>query len=104
MGSGKILISTEFDGTDAKAVTGGGVKELRDILQSDKEKIESDEKGTSSEPKDQMNQGKAETDANLNREGHITKAEDPVVGTQDPRVKEEEKQQTDIPAGSKKPK
>merc|ERR1712222_107595 len=100
--SGKILISTEFNGSDAKAVTGGGVKELRDILQSDKEKIESDEKGTSSEPKDQMNQGKAETDANLNREGQITKAEDPVVGTQDPRVKEEEKQQTDIPAGSKK--
>merc|ERR1719239_140116 len=102
--SGKILISTEFNGSDAEAVTGGGVKELRDILQSDKEKIESDEKGTSSEPKDQMNQGKAETDANLNRESQITKAEDPVVGTQDPRVQEEEKQQTDIPAGSKKSK
>merc|ERR1712083_825867 len=100
--SGKILISTEFNGSVAKAVTGGGVKELRDILQSDKEKIESYEKGASSEPKDQMNQGKAETDADRNQEGQSTKTEDPVVGTQDPRAEEEVKQQTDIPAGNKK--
>merc|ERR1712110_1369044 len=43
--SGKILISTEFNGSDAKAVIGGGVKELRDMLQSDKSNTESDEKG-----------------------------------------------------------
>merc|ERR1712192_183696 len=79
--SGKILISTEFHGSDAKTVVGGGVKELRDLLQSDKEKIESDEKSASSdnqigtsEPKDQTNQGDAETDANLIQEGQITKA------------------------------
>merc|ERR1711874_170266 len=43
--SGKILISTEFNGSDAKGVIGGGVKELRDMLQSDKSNTESDEKG-----------------------------------------------------------
>merc|ERR1712037_289830 len=34
--SGKILISTEFSGSDAKAVIGGGVEELRNMLKSDK--------------------------------------------------------------------
>merc|ERR1739840_26029 len=58
--SGKILISTEFNGTDAKAVTGGGVKELRDMLQSDKSNTETDEKGLTLESKDGPNPAKTE--------------------------------------------
>merc|ERR550532_1058140 len=60
--SGKILISTEFSGSDAKAVIGGGVKELRDMLKSDKSNTESDEKGLTLEPKDGLNPAKTEND------------------------------------------
>merc|ERR1712037_822921 len=60
--SGKILISTEFSGSDAKAVVGGGVKELRDMLRSDKSNADSDEKGSTLEPKDGLNPAKTEND------------------------------------------
>merc|ERR1712083_3259 len=60
--SGKILISTEFSGSDAKAVIGGGVKELRDMLKSDKSNTESDEKGLTLEPKDGLTPSKTEND------------------------------------------
>merc|ERR1712037_87199 len=60
--SGKILISTEFSGSDAKAVIGGGVKELRNMLKSDKSNTESDEKGLTLEPKDGLNPAKTEND------------------------------------------
>merc|ERR1712037_480080 len=60
--SGKILISTEFSGSDAKAVIGGGVKELRDMLKSEKSNTESDEKGLTLEPKDGLNPAKTEND------------------------------------------
>merc|ERR1712083_828528 len=51
--SGKILISTEFSGSDAKAVVGGGVKELRGLLPS--EKTQPAEKDPAIEPEDQIN-------------------------------------------------
>merc|ERR1712130_6257 len=73
--SGKILISTEFNGSDAKTVIGGGVKELRGMLQSDKNTTESDEKTL--EPKEGLSPAKAEND------------------------EEESKQQTDDPTGNK---
>merc|ERR1712203_785984 len=60
--SGKILISTEFSGSDAKAVIGGGVKELRDMLKSDKNNTESDEQGSTLQPKDGLNPIKTEND------------------------------------------
>merc|ERR1712037_699660 len=75
---GKILISTEFSGSDAKAVVGGGVKELRDMLKSDKNNTESDEKGSTLEPKDGLSPTKTENE------------------------REEAKQQTGDPTGNKK--
>merc|ERR1712083_1111577 len=60
--SGKILISTEFSGSDAKAVIGGGVKELRNMLKSDKNNTESDEQGSTLEPKGGLNEAKTEND------------------------------------------
>merc|ERR1712112_99603 len=76
--SGKILISTEFNGSDAKTVVGGGVKELRGMLQSDKSNTESDEKSQTLEPKEWVSPAKAEND------------------------EEESEQQTDDPTGNKK--
>merc|ERR1712037_662896 len=55
-------ISTEFSGSDAKAVIGGGVKELRNMLRSDKSNADSDEKGSTLEPKDGLNPAKTEND------------------------------------------
>merc|ERR1712037_928060 len=94
--SGKILISTEFSGSDAKTVVGGGVKELRGLLQSEKGKTQPDEKGPAIEPEDKINSVKAEDNANLNQDTKISKAEDSVA--QDPKVEQETKQQTDISA------
>merc|ERR1712113_932683 len=87
--SGKILISTEFSGSDAKAAVGGGVKELRGLLLSEKGKTQPDEKGPAIEPEDQINSVKAENDANLNQDTKISKTEDSVA--QDLKVEQETK-------------
>merc|ERR1712156_766310 len=74
--SGKILISTEFNGSEAEGDVGGGAKELRGLLKSD----------SSKDPKP----NKADIEAGSNQQCELAPQVDPAAST----VAEETKEQT----------